>query len=83
MSHCQVIETTILVSFDFTFIGRDQKQRRSGKAFRASLTCFWLSLINFLLKDTWSSIYHVLLADLVSKRQRNQRKPDAVFFGTC
>ena len=45
------LETTLLVSFDNEFIGRDQKQRRNGEACRASPTCFYSSMINLILKD--------------------------------
>ena len=46
----------MLVSFDIKFIRQDQKQHRNGEAFRASLTCFWSSLINLISKDKWFSI---------------------------
>ena len=58
----------MLVSFDIKFISLDQKQRRNGEACRASLACFWSSLINLISKDTWVSIYNAILADLLAKR---------------
>ena len=47
----------MLVSFDIKFIRQDQKQRRNGEACRASPTCFWSSLINLILKDTFTVFY--------------------------
>ena len=47
------IENTLLVSFDIKFIRPDQGQRRNCQACRASPMYFWLSLINFISKDTW------------------------------
>ena len=40
----------MLVSNVIKFIRRDQKQHRNGEACRASLTCFWSSLINLISK---------------------------------
>ena len=54
------IENTMLVSFDMKFIRQVQKQHRNGEAWRASLICIWLSLINLITKDTGLSIYHAL-----------------------
>ena len=51
------IENTKLVSFDIKFIRRDKKQRRNGEACRASPNCFWSSLINLILKDTYVLFY--------------------------
>ena len=41
-----------LVSSDIKFIRREQKQRKNSEACRASLTCFWGSLINLISKNT-------------------------------
>ena len=52
------------MTFDIKFIRRDQKQRRNGEACRASPTCFWLSLINLISRDTYVVfIYHESLED--------------------
>ena len=51
-------ENTMLVSLDIKFIRRDQKQHRNGEACRASLTCFWSSLINLISKDTDMVFYY-------------------------
>ena len=71
----------MFVSFDIQFIRRDQKQRKNGEACRASPACFWASQINLISKDTktWFSIDHVLLADLMAKRQQNNWKADAIY----
>ena len=42
----------MLVSFDMKVIGQDQKQCRNGKVCRASMTCFWVSLMNLIPTDT-------------------------------
>ena len=65
---------------DIKFIRGDQKQYRNDEACRASLTCFWSSLIKLISKDTRFSIYHALLEDLVAKRQGNKFKAGAVLF---
>lgn len=44
-----------LVSFNIKMIRRHRKHHRNGDACRANLTCFWLSLINMILKDTKDS----------------------------
>ena len=51
------IENTMLMFFYIKFIKRDQTQRRNGEACRASSTCFWSSLINFISKDTYMVCY--------------------------
>ena len=50
-------EDTMLVSSDIKFIRRDSKQSRNGKACRASPTCFCLSMINLISKDTYVVLY--------------------------
>ena len=47
----------MLVSSDIKFIRRDSKQSRNGKACRASPTCFCLSMINLISKDTYVVLY--------------------------
>ena len=42
----------MLVSFNIKFIRQDQKQHRNGEACRASLMCFWLSLIKLVSKES-------------------------------
>ena len=58
-------ENTMLMSFDIKFIRRDQKQHSNGEACRASLMCFWSSLINLISKTlTWFSMCHASLENL-------------------
>ena len=64
---CCYIENTKTVPFDFKFMRREQKQCRNTEAWRASPTCFWLTL-------TWFSIYHTFLADLMEKGSEANEK---------
>ena len=46
----------MFVSADIKLIKRDQKQYGNGEV-RTSRTCFWLSLINLISKDTYMFFY--------------------------
>ena len=71
----------MLVSFDIKFIRRNQYQCRNGKACRASPTCFWLSLINLLSKDTYVVIYlSCIISRFNGKKTAKQMKRDTVLF---
>lgn len=48
-------------SFDIKFIRQDPKRGRKGMASQASPVCFWLSLINFVLRT--------VIPELTSKHQ--------------
>ena len=72
---------TMFVSFDNKFIRQDQKQRRNGEAFRASLTCFWSSQINLILKDIYVIFYlSCIIRRYNGKKKARQMKKDIVLF---
>ena len=74
----------MLVSSDIKFIRWDQKQRRNGKGCRASQTCFWLRLANFISTDTYMVFY---LSSIVIRfsgiKSIKQMKSNAFFVQTC
>ena len=73
------IENTMLVSFDIKFIRQDQKQYRNGEACRASLTCFWSSLINLISKDTYIFFYlSFIISRFNGETTAKERKAGAV-----
>ena len=55
----------MLVSFDIKFIWRDQKHCKNGKAFGASWTRFWSSLINLISKNTYMFFYLPCITEIL------------------
>ena len=62
------------MSFDIKFSRQNYKERRIGEVSRESTTCFWLSLINLISKDTICVIVHHYKISWRKDSQTNEKQ---------